>query len=79
MWFVILTSLSMYAGFRWLNDILPPRSNESVGIHFVRRAVVHQLNSDLDGLIWSRFDLAQAVNSSMQSMTSDFTATNEVG
>ena len=59
--------------------MLPPRSNDSVGINFVRRAVVHQMNSDLDGLIWSRFELAQAVISSMQFKTSVFTSADAFG
>ena len=59
--------------------MLPPRSNDSVGINFVRRAVVHQMNSDLDGFIWSRFELAQAVISSMQSKTSVFTSADAFG
>jgi hypothetical protein len=37
------------------------------------------MNSDLDGLIWSLFELAQAVISSMQSKTSDFTAADALG
>ena len=37
------------------------------------------MNSDLDGLIWSRFELAQAVISSMQSKASDFTVVDALG
>ena len=79
----IFISLSMFA-HRSRTDLdgcmmLPPRSNDSVGINFVRRVVVHQMNSDLDGLIWSRFELAQALISLMQFKTSDFMAADALG
>ena len=46
---------------------------QTIGINFVRQAVLHQINSDLDRLIWSLFELARVVISSMQSKTSDKT------
>ena len=65
MWVVMLMSLSMYAPrFRTevdVSTVVSPSLKGSRSNVFSRLAVVHQMNSVLDGLIWSRLDFVQSV------------------